>query len=259
MKMKNKKILAAMVAAAVVSAAPAMAQSCNCNADDGSTVVNLSADARRTVSQDRIGVSLQIEKTAKTPAEAQNFINAKMQEARVVYGKASAVKVSTGNYNVYKQYSNEPAPKRDGTPAWTPEEREKNAYWQAQQQLRLDGADKEAVMNLVASLQKQGFAVQNMNFYLSREASDKLRDELTAEALGTIKTRAENMARTLNMKSIRYARIDTSGGAVPPMPMARAYAMQAEKGMAGDAMSTPVAQAGESDVELTVSAEVRLK
>jgi predicted secreted protein len=176
-----------------------------------------------------------------------------------VYSKASDVKVSTGSYNVYKQYSNEPAPKRDGTPAWTPEEREKNAYWQAQQVLQLDGADKDAVLNLVASLQKQGFAVQNMNFYLSREASDKLRDELTAEALATIKTRAESMARTLNMKSIRYARIDTSGGGMSPMPMARNYAMKAEMAMAGDAMSSPVGQAGESDVQLTVSAEVRLK
>lgn len=224
--------------------------------DDTSTSVRLSAEARRMVPQDRLQATLNIEASAKTAVAAQAAINSKMQAALAVAKRVEGVKPTTGGYNVWKQYENEPQPK-PGMTGWTPEQREKHAYWQANQQLNLDGADKEVVLKLVGTLQEQGFAVQGLNFYLSREATDALRDDLTEEALDTIKQRAERMAKVLGMRTVRYAQIDLDGNRPPVMPM-MARAMKVEM-MAADAGSAPAAQAGESEVAVTVSAEVKMK
>lgn len=239
-------LMSAMVVG--VAAAPALVRADD--KDDGSTTLRLNAEARRSVPQDRLQVTLAFEQTAKTAAEAQKLVNAKMRDALKVYGGVSSVKATTGNYNVWKQYPNEPGPK-----PLTDAEREKAATWQATQQLMLDSADKDATLALVGKLQEQGFNVQNMNFYLSRQASDALRDDLTVEALGTMKARAQKMAGALGMKSIRFATIDVTGNpVVPPMPMMRAMAMKADS--AGYA--EPVGQAGESEVVVNVNAEVKL-
>lgn len=242
----NYVMMSALVMGA--AAAPVMARADD--KDDGSTKLRLNAEARRTVPQDRLQVTLAFEQTAKTAAEAQKLVNAKMRDAAKIYGSASGVKVTTGNYNVWKQYPNEPGPK-----PLTDAEREKAATWQATQQLMLDSGDKDATLALVGKLQEQGFSVQNMNFYLSREASDALRDDLTVEALGAMKSRASKMAATLGMKTIRFAEIDVTGNPmVPPMPMMRAMAMKAESAD----YAAPVAQAGESEVVVNVNAEVKL-
>jgi len=240
-------------------ALPAVAQDCSlCAKDDGSTALTLSAEARRTVAQDRLMVSLNYEATGKTATQAQAKLNENMQTARTMYSKVSGVKVTTGGYNTYKNYPPEPTPKANGESAWSPEERERKAFWQANQQLSLDGADRDEVLKLAGALQQQGFAMQGMNFYLSREATDALRDELTTEALKSIKTRAQAMGKALGMNKVRYVRIDTNGQSPRPLPytMMRAEAMMVKS--AADGAPEPVAQGGESEVDVQVTAEVRL-
>jgi len=229
---------------------PALAADKN---EDGGTLMVLSAEARRTVTQDRVTATLSFEKQAKTAAEAQGAVNAAMQAAKAVYA-VPGVKAATGAYNVWKNYPADPQPR----PAATPEEREKGAFWQASQQLTLDSADRDTLLKLVGTLQRQGFAVQGLSFYLSREARDALKDELAVEALGTIRERAQLMARTLGMRDIRYARIDLSGADAPrpPMPM-MARAMKAEAYAADAAL--PVAQPDDAEVAVTVTAEVKLR
>lgn len=222
------------------------------------TVVNLSAEARRTVAQDRVQGTLNIEATGKTAVAVQESINAKMQAAKAMYGAVRGVKVSTGGYNVYKQTPITHDPKT-GQPL-TPAEVEAKSYWQGSQQLLLDSGDKEAMLALVGKLQGKGFAVQGLSFYLSREASDALRDDLMDEALGTIKARAERLAKGLGLSKVRYARVDLNGGGyIPPMPMARGAMMMAKAEMASDAMTAPVAQSGESEVVVSVGVEVHLR
>lgn len=214
------------------------------------TVMNLDAEAQRVVTQDRVTANLHIQRDGKTAAEAQAAVNAKMQVALKMANGVKGVKANTGYYNVYKQYPPEVQPLSQA-------ERDKKAYWTAQQTLVLDGADKEAVLKLAGALQQQDFAMQGMNFYLSREAGDALKDELVAEALATIQTRAQAIAKQLGMGNVRLATINIGGGAPPVMPyMARGMMMKAE--MAADAMPEPVGQAGESTVALTVNAEVHL-
>lgn len=214
------------------------------------TVMNLDAEARRVVTQDRVQTTLVIEKTGKTPTEVQAFINSAMQQTLAAANKVSSVKASTGYYNVYKQYQPETTP-------LSAAERERKAVWQGQQSLVLDSADKDALLKLAGSIQEHGFTMQGLNFYLSREASDKLKDALTAEALTTIKTRAQAIAAQLGMPNVRFARVSIGGGGYQP-PVMYARGMMAKAEMMADAMPAPAAQAGESEVALSVNVEVHL-
>lgn len=257
MKLMKSMMLGTALVAATVAAAPTSVRASD---DDGSTSVTLSADARRTVEQDRVTATLSYEFTGKTAEEVQAKINTKMQAAKPKYDAVGGIKVSTGGYNVYKNYPPEPEPKADGTPAWTPEEREKKAYWQGNQQLIIDGTKSDDMLQLIGGLQKDGFALQGLNFYMSRDAEDAVKDSLIAEALANIQARAENIRKSLGMKKIRYAKIDL-GDNGRPIPMMRSpMAMKAEAyDMAGAAAPAPVAEAGETEVVVNVTAEVKLK
>lgn len=251
-----KKHIALTTALLAACALPACAAETDCK-DDGGTALSLSSEAHRTVEQDRLQSNMYVEATGKTAAEAQAKLNEKMQAARAVYSQVKSLKVSTGNYSTWKNYPPEPAPKANGQPAWSPEEREKKAFWQANQSITLDGNDREEVIKLSGALQQQGFAMQGLNFYLSREASDAIRDELTTEALKSIKARAQTMATALGMKKVRFVGIDTNGNMPRPMPYNKM--MRAEMAAATDAaMPEPVAQGGESDITVNVTADVRL-
>lgn len=247
-----------MVSSALLASGLLMTTAC-VQADDGAeqarylqnvTVMNLDAEARRVVTQDRVSVNLNIQREGKTAAEAQAAVNAKMQAAVAMAGKVKGVKASTGYYNVYKQYPPEVRP-------LSKDEREQKAYWTAQQTLVLDGADKDAVLKLSGALQQQDFAMQGMNFYLSREASDALKDELTTEALATIQNRARVIAKQLGMGNVRIATINLGGSTPPPMPYMARNKMMAMSA-AAEAMPQPSGEAGESTVTLTVNAEVHM-
>lgn len=218
------------------------------------TVINLDAEARRVVTQDRVQATLNVEATGKTAAEAQNAINTKMTAALAKANAVSGVKVSTGYYNAYKMYPPEtnPNPPKPLTEA----EREKTAYWQANQTLVLDGADKDKVLKLAGELQASNFAMQGMNFYLSREASDKIKDELIAEALTSVKARAQKVATQLALPKVHLARINVGGGGGYNPPMMRTMAMKGGAEMAD--MAAPVGQAGESEVTVNANVEVHL-
>lgn len=249
--MMNRRMLAVagMVSLMAMGAVQAQTAQPIC-ADPNTTIVTLNAEARRMVPQDKLQATLNIEASANTAAEAQAQVNRKMQAAKKIYDDVRGLKVSTGGYNVYKVYPNEgPRPLSEA-------ERERQATWRASQQLVLDGSDRDAMIKLVNTLQQQGFAVQNLNYYLSKEGMDALRDQLTAEALTTIRSRADKMGNQLGLKVTGYSRIDASssmGGNPPTMLYARAAAMKSEMADA------PVVQAGESEVVVNVNADVKMR
>ena len=87
------------------------------------TLVTLSGEAHRQVTQDKLQGTLSIQTEGATASAAQAALNAKMQDAKPVYdaarGKDQGLKVSTGGYSVYQQ--------QDGD-AKTPRK-----YWRASQ------------------------------------------------------------------------------------------------------------------------------
>lgn len=253
MKLHNLALFALLPASCLLLPAAGHADAAEIAYFKDVSVINLDAEARRVVTQDRVQANLAYEATGKTAAEVQNTINTKMTMALAKANAVAGVKVNTGYYNVYKTYENEPP---NPPKPYTAAEREKYAVWRGSQTLVLDGANKDNVLKLAGDLQGENFAMQGMNFYLSREASDRIKDELIAEALTNVRTRAQKVATQLALPKIHMARITIggSGGYQPPVMM-RAMAM---KGAEAADMATPVGQAGESEVTLNVNVEVHL-
>lgn len=218
------------------------------------TVVNLESQAHKTVQQDRLTVTLAFSKTEPTAIAAQAAVNTAMQLAKKAYDTAEGVKVTTGNYTVWKQEPYEPGPK-----PLSPAEREKRTMWQARQELTLDSSKQDVLLKVMGTLQSQGFTSENMTYYLSREARDAVKDDLTVQALKSIRQQAKAVAGALDMKEAGFGAvsINADGGYEPrPVMMMAKAAPMAER---ADAVPAPVAQGGETDVTVRVNAEVRLK
>jgi uncharacterized protein len=216
------------------------------------TVVNLQGEARRKVAADRVSAELSADERSATSTEAQKLVNTKAQLVKAAVGKVPGVRLTTSSYNVYRT--------SDG---WTYDANGKRVKsgdeeWSARQQFTLDSSDPVAVQKVVGELQAKGLQLQGTNFYLSREAMDKLQQELVSEAIASVKTRASALSRDLGMPTVRIARIDVNGGGYqPPMPYVRAMAMKADG--AAESMPAPVAEPGDIEINVNVGAEVHLK
>jgi predicted secreted protein len=129
--------------------------------------------------------------------------------------------------------------------------------WQGQQTVQLESKDSAALLDLAGKLQGAGFAVSGLNWSLSPERAESVRDELLVKALGNLKAKAALVARTLGKSGYELTDINVDG-APQPVPMYRAVRM--EMAMAADgAVAAPVAEAGETEVVVGVSARALLK
>jgi predicted secreted protein len=206
----------------------------------GHTLVNLSASERMTLPQDLLTAALRIEARGAEPRKVQDDINNAMTRALALAKAVSTVKTSTGGYQVYEQRL------------------ERNVrVWQGQQTVQLESKDSAALLDLAGKLQGAGFAVSGLNWSLSPERAESVRDELLVKALGNLKVKAALVARTLGKSGYELTDVNLDG-APQPVPMYRAARM--EMAMAADgAVAPPVAEAGETEVVVGVSARALLK
>ena len=206
----------------------------------GHTLVNLSASERTTLPQDLLTAALRIEARGAEPRKVQDDINKAMTKALALAKTVPTVKTSTGGYQVYEQRL------------------ERNVrVWQGQQTVQLESKDSAALLDLAGKLQGAGFAVSGLNWSLSPERAESVRDELLVKALGNLKTKAALVARTLGKSGYELTDVNLDG-APQPVPVYRAVRM--EMAMAADgAVAAPVAEAGETEVVVGVSARALLK
>jgi len=202
------------------------------------TILNLSESASTKVAQDRIQSTLRLEERGGDPATLQSRLNEKMQRALMQARRYKGVDVTTGGYNVYRVNRHD----------------EPNA-WQASQSIHLDSDDATMLLNLTGSLQKEGFLSGGMTFYLSREKSASLTDDLLEEALRKLTLRAQRMGKVLGKTSVQLAEINHGHSGYHAQPM---YEMAASQGMRSSG-AKPVAEGGDQDVQVNVSAVVYLR
>lgn len=207
------------------------------------TELTLAEQARRVVSQDRLTATLSIQHKAKTAEEVQKFINTKMAAAMAIAKKFDDVKIETQGYYVNEEYE------------WR-ENVQKRTGWQGNQNITLDGANAETLLKLAGDLQNSGFAMQGLNYYLSREKQNEYRDVLITEALQTLKKRAESIGKTMGRSKVQFANISFDEAPINYPMVARGMMAMADK--TSEAMPAPTADPGEQEVNLTVRAVVHL-
>lgn len=219
---------------------------------EGSTIINFSASERRTMPQDLLMASLRIEVDDKNdPTAVQKKINEAMKKALDVTKGESAFKVSTGAYSVYK-YDNPIIVNRQTG------EQKLEPVWRGSQTIDIESKNSAGLMEAVGKIQNMGFAMNNLAYTLSQDVMEKTRDELMVEALKKLQAKAKIVAQTLGKSSVELVDVNVDTGG-PVMPMYKTMMARGEMAMAADAAPPPVAEAGETDVTLTVSARALIK
>lgn len=211
---------------------------------EGQTLVTLSVTERMTVAQDTLHASLRIEAENKDSKALQNSINEAMKKAVAKSKAVKDVKTSTGHYSVYQYNKNE-----GGRAA---------KLWHGSQTINLESKDSEALLTLAGDIQEMGFAMNNLSYTLSTEKADEIRDSMMEAALTRASEKANRAAKALGKSDVDIAMVNVdanSNFSSPPMIM-RA------RGMASDSMemsAAPTAEAGESEVTLTVTVQAVAK
>lgn len=206
------------------------------------TILNLSETAEKEVEQDRIRATLRIQEEARENTMVQNRINKAMQEGVEIAKKYNTIKVSTGRYNVNERYNNK---------------LRTNDGWKGSQEIILDSENKDDILELVQKLQKQGFNMSGMSYYLSRDKAASYRTELINEALKRVQDRAASVSKQLGAKHWHIGSVDVSGSNNARPMMRTMGAMKMSLNESAD-MVAPVVESGEDRVNVSIRVAVVL-
>lgn len=213
---------------------------------EGTSLVNLSVSERVEVEQDLLVANLRYDAENADPTALQNEINSKMQKALSAAKKVSSVKVATQQYHIYEYDPNRNKPLNPAA-----------KIWKGQQGLMLKGKKADELLKLTGELQKMGLKMNGLSYTVSPELLEETRESLLESALQKLKAKADRTAKALGKSSSDLKQINVDMGGYYPQPvMMRGMAMDS---MEGAAMAAPVASPGESQINLTVSAQALLK
>lgn len=207
-------------------------------ADDDGVRLNLSAVSEREVDNDLMGVTLQVDRSGEDTAELALAVRGIMERALDTGRAYPQVRLRTPAYTTQPVYE-----RRDGETRQT--------GWRITQTLELESTDMEAATELTGKLQQGELRVIRMAFSVSPESRNRIRRELTHEAIDLWRDKAATAARRMQASHWEPVELtvqdDLDGPPVRPM-VARAM----------DAVgSAPAVEAGTSRVIVQVSGSAR--
>ncbi len=219
---------------------------------EGQTALNISATERVEVDQDTLVASLRIQQELKDASEVQNVINTAMKKAVTLAKQYPTLKVETGQYYVSPDYRQVKNPQ-------TSETTQEIEKWRGSQTLIIRSKNAEDTLKVAGEIQDMGFVMNNLGYELSADKYEETRDALMEETVAALRERAQRVAKALGKSSVDIVEINVDAQPLMPQPMyARAKGMEM-MAMSADAMATPTAEAGTSDVSMTINARAILK
>lgn len=220
---------------------------------EGVTALNLTVTERQPVKQDVIVANTRFETKGKDARTVQDEINKKIKAGLEAVKGEPAVKVSTEAYSVYMNHQVEMVADKDGKQRQVTKEE-----WRGSQALTLESKNLAKMQALTGKLQDMGFAVSNFGYTLSPEKAEQVRDTLMKGAIDKIKRQADQAAKLLGKGGYEIKEVSVDGAQFPP-PMPMMYKAARMEMAADAAVQAPSAEAGESDVSMTLTARVELK
>jgi predicted secreted protein len=221
---------------------------------EGATLVNLSATETLEVQQDLLVANLRFESKNQDPKKLQDDINEIMKKAVDKAKSVPDVKIATQQYYVYPQdFDPNPQPVQKGE---APRKLERT--WYGQQGIELKSKKADDLLKLTGELQELGLTMTGLNYIISPELLESTQESMLEAALAKLKAKAERIASALGKSKSDLLQVNVDMGGYYPVPMmARGMAMDA--GMEMAKVNAPVAEPGQSQISLTVSAQAMLK
>lgn len=214
-----------------------------------SSYLNISVTEQMDVQDDLLTSSLRIEREGFDPKSIQDEINLMMSKAVEMAKKVPDITVSTEQYYVYQYNEDQDIDNK--------EEKVKAKMWRGTQVLSLKSKSSEALLTLIGGLQNEGLLIQNLNYTLSNDKRDTMRDSMIEAAIAKLKQRAIRVAKALGKEYSGFTMINVDHGtAQSPMPK---YMMALAENAKASTAAIPVAEPGASEVTITVSATALLK
>ena len=208
------------------------------------TVLNISATEFIEVPEDLLVANLHYEFEAISAKELQNQINATMTKALEKAKMLKDVKVATQQYSVYKyEYV---ANKND----------ERKTKWRGSQGVIISGKTDD-ILKLTGELQEIGLAVDGLSYTISNDKREEVRDSLMELAVEKLMKKSKRVAKALGKDVIKVLSINVDADTSRPYPVIQ-YAMRIGA-VAKDEMNSPVAEPGQSQISMTVSAAILIK
>ncbi|MES2624897.1 MAG: SIMPL domain-containing protein [Pseudomonadota bacterium] len=210
----------------------------------GQLVLNLSATEQQSVAQDTLNASLMFSTQGRDKTTLQNDVNAAMRKALDLLEGSTGIEYNTTQYQVYMMDPAQPT-RRDVN----------NPVWRAQQEVQMNSLDSASLLELVGQLQENGLVVTSLYYSLSTARYEEIADTLMVAALKKLQDRANSAAQALAMNEANLVEVSLDGS--PNFTYKERFNVGVA--MAADAAFTPpVADAGETQVSLTVSARAVL-
>jgi predicted secreted protein len=242
MKFTRVAALAACLLAAASVLAPASAQTLP--TPDG--VLGLSASASVEVQKDVLAITFSTTRDGAdanaVQAQLKQALDAALAEARRA-ARPGEVDVRTGNFALYPRYA---PPTSSG--------RATISGWQGSAELVVQGRDVAAISQLSARITTMTIA--NVEYRLSREASQRVEGDVAAQAIAAFRAKAAVYAKQFGYGgyTIREVSVQTSEPNPGPQPMMR---MQAQAAVVA-AEPLPV-EPGKALVSAHVNGTVQMK
>ncbi len=218
---------------------------------DGHTALNISATENIEVEQDMLVASLRIQEESKDAKSVQKTINEAMANAVALVKKYPSLKVETGQYYVHPDYRY----------IKTPEENNKQILdkWRGSQTLTIKSEVAEDVLNITGQIQDMGFMMNGLNYQLSQKKHEETRDGLMEITVKKLRDRAMRVAKALGKTDVDIVEINVDSNNYNPRPVYARAAKMEMMAMSSDAMPAPTAEAGETNVSMTISARAIIK
>jgi uncharacterized protein YggE len=231
-----------ILAAVILLCAPVMAQ--DKAVQPGRTLLAIQETAERQVVPEQIEASFAMQFRGKTAAEAQAAVNKSMSRALDLL-RGQGLDPRTGQYMAYPRWVH-----TQGAQGQVPF----IEGWEAEQTVSFSSRDKSAMTTAATAMMTAGLAVRQFSYVLTKAQRKAEHDQLAAEAVATLKSRAEAIATAAGLRFTGWDRLTVNEGgfARPMMAMAGGMDMKAS-------MPAPEIAAGLQTISITVNAEAILE
>lgn len=218
---------------------------------EGQTALNISATESIEVEQDLLVASMRIQVEDKDSKTVQKKINQAMADAVAFAKKNTSLKIETGQYYVSPDYRYIKIPNETNQRVLD--------KWRGSQTLTIKSEAAEDVLNITGKIQDMGFMMNGLNYTLSQKKHEEIRDGLMEVVVKKLRDRAMRVAKALGKTDVDVVEINVDSNNYNPRPVYARGAKMEMMAMSDSAMPAPTAEAGETNVSMTISARAIIK